>query len=229
MQYVSKHYSPLTFRDAVENLIAKKKSPDKAVVISFDDGYRDNYIVAYPLLKRLNIPAIIFLTAGYIGTEKLLPHDVTDNPDYNRLLSWEEVKKMSCGGIEFGSHTLQHADLGARAYDVSRELKESKEVIERKLNVPVYAISYPYGLSHNFNAKIKEMTKNSGYLCGVSAMNGINAIATDVYELRRIGIESSDTLFTFRAKLNGALDVLIIKDKPPFCWMLRLMNRMIGV
>ena len=60
-------------------------------------------------------------------------------------------------------------------------------------------------------------------------MNGVNTLQTDVFELRRIGIEASDNMFTFRAKLNGALDVLMIKDKPIFNKLLNIFNRLIGV
>jgi hypothetical protein len=88
MEHLAKFYNPISVRGFIEARANKNDLPQKSVVVTFDDGYRDNFYNAYPILKSLNIPAMIFLTAGYIGTNKILPHDIFDNPEYNYLLLW---------------------------------------------------------------------------------------------------------------------------------------------
>lgn len=230
IEFLFKYYHTISLKEAL-NLLRNKKEdmPKKAVVVTFDDGYRDNFSHAYPILKELKIPAMIFLTAGYIGTNKILPHDLGDNPLYNYLLSWNEVREMMRGGIEFGSHTLSHTNLGKENIDLNQEVRLSKRIIEEEINKEVWAISYPFGLLKDFNQEVKQAAIEVGYACGCSAMNGVNDAKTDIFELRRIGIEASDNMFTFRAKLNGALDLLIIKDMPLFNRLLHIFNKVMGV
>jgi hypothetical protein len=131
--------------------------------------------------------------------------------------------------VEFGSHTINHVNLGSNDIDVKSEIEESKKIIEHELRNKVWVISYPFGLVRDFNQIAKHLAVQAGYTCGCSAMNGANDSNTDIFELRRIGIEGSDNMFTFRAKLNGALDLLTIKDLPFFNRMLKSVNKAIGV
>lgn len=225
MEFLAKYYKPISLIEAVEAL---KRLPENAVAVTFDDGYKDNHTHAYPVVRQLNIPVTIFLTAAYIGTEKLLPHDIGENPLHNRLLSWDEIREMKRGGIEFGSHTLSHANLGREDTHTQEEIRESKRLIEKESGSNIRAISYPFGLIGDFNPQVKAAAYAAGYICGCSAMNGVNNSKTDIFELRRIGIEASDNMFTFRAKLNGALDLLMIKDTLIFNRLLKRFNRLIG-
>ncbi|MBU1869066.1 MAG: polysaccharide deacetylase family protein [Candidatus Omnitrophica bacterium] len=229
MRFLNKYLKPISLESALHLLRGKLPIPTRAVVVTFDDGYKDNYINAYPVLKSQGIPATIFLTAGYIGSGKILPHDKGDNPAYNQFLAWYEVKQMASAGIEFGSHTINHANLGSGRFDIQSEIEDSKKIIEKELGAKVRAISYPFGLITDFGEEAKRISVKSGYACGCSAMNGVNDFNSDMFELRRIGIEGSDNMFTFRAKLNGALDLLEIKDWPVFIKILNMCNRMIGV
>lgn len=229
MEFLARCYQPVSLKEAVEDLKEKRQLPDNAVVVTFDDGYKDNYTNVYPILKKLNIPATIFLVVGYVGTDKILPHDIGDCPENNYLLSWDQVKKMAQDGFDFGSHTTSHVNLGKCNIDLKNEISASKKIIERELERGVWAISYPFGLITDFSSAVKQMASEAGYSCGCSAMNGVNDSGTDIFELRRIGIEASDNMFTFRSKLNGALDLLILKDKPIFNKLLSIFNRLIGV
>ena len=229
MEFLAEKCKAVSLKDAVELLKKRKQFPKNAIVVTFDDGYKDNYTNAYPILKDFSISAMIFLSVGFIGKNKIMDHDKGDNPAYNNLLSWFEVREMAQGGIEFGSHTISHANLGGKGVDAKSEIEVSKKIIEKELGFKIWAISYPFGLLKNFNQQTKYLACQAGYACGCSAMNGVNDTNSDIFELRRIGIEASDNMFTFRAKLNGALDLLEIKDWPMFNWMLRIFNRMIGV
>lgn len=222
MEFLVKHYKPVSLKVAMEALRNNKQLPRNSVAVTFDDGYKDNYTNAYPILKEFSIPAMIFLSAGFVGTNNILPHDKTDNPAYNNLLSWFDVRDMAKNGIEFGSHTISHANLCGKGVDIKSEIEDSKKIIEKELGCRVLAISYPFGLRRNFNQQSKYLACQAGYECACSAMNGVNDVHTDIFELRRIGIEASDNMFTFKAKLNGALDLLEIKDWPAVDWLLRI-------
>lgn len=228
MRLLRSGYRLISLKEAL-NLIRERSSfPKNTVAVTFDDGYRDNYTNALSIIREFNIPVTIFLISGYIGTDRILPHDAGDEPGHNYLLSWEDVKVMQKEGIEFGSHTLNHANLGQGRY-IDDEIVESKKVIDKELDTETLAISYPFGLLKDFNQRVKDKSREAGYTCGCSAMNGTNDYRTDAFELKRIGIEASDNMFTFRAKLNGALDLLIVKDKPLFNGLLNVFNRLIGV
>lgn len=229
MAFLAAHYRPISLTQAVEVLKNKSQLPEKAVAVTFDDGYKDNYTNAYPILKQCAIPATVFLTAGYIGSERILPHDAYDNPAYNHLLSWDEVRQMGEGGIEFGSHTLSHANLGKKNVDMAYEIRESKRIIEKELNCAISSISYPFGLIRDFNQGVKQSAVEVGYAFGCSAMNGVNDSEADIFALRRIGIEGSDNMFTFKAKLNGCLDLLATKDNVAVSHLLKIFNRVLGV
>lgn len=229
MKFIAEQYEIISLQKAVEYLKKGKGLPKKAVAVTFDDGYKDNYTNMYPILKELRMSATIFLTAGYIGTEKILPHDAGDDPAYNHLLSWNEVREMAQSGIDFGSHTESHVNLGGETADLKREISESKKLIERELQKEVWAISYPFGLIRDFSENVKRMARDAGYTAGFSAMNGVNDSKTDIFGLKRIGIEASDNMFTFRAKLNGALDLLAIKDTLIMNKLLSIFNRLLGV
>jgi len=229
MKFLSRNYKPIGLGEALALLKHRKNIPEKSIVVTFDDGYKDNYRNAYPILKELKIPVTIFLTAGYIGTDKILSHDSADCPEYNFLLSWDEARIMQQGGVEFGSHTLHHANLGKGDSDLNSEVGDSKEIIEKQLGVKVRSISFPFGLCRDFDATVKRLAQEAGYECGCSAMNGVNGYASDIFELRRIGVEASDTMFTFRAKLNGVLDLLVMKDAPLCNRILNALNRLVGV
>ncbi|MFH1144367.1 MAG: polysaccharide deacetylase family protein, partial [Candidatus Eisenbacteria bacterium] len=103
LRAIDRHsYPTLSLRDAVAGLARRETLPERAVVLTFDDGYRSVYDEAFPLLRALRMTATIFLSAGgpAAGPEQRLP------PYAGReRMSWEEVREMSAAGIEFGAHT----------------------------------------------------------------------------------------------------------------------------
>lgn len=209
LDFLVRNYEVTTLENAVQCLRSKKLPARPAVVLTFDDGYEDNFRVAYPHLKRRNLPATIFLLTGEREEDRKASHLAYALLPDDRLLSWDAVKEMAASGITFGSHGQTHARLTELDPErLRREIFLSKERIEFETNRPVQFFSYPYGTDCDFDQGVKSLVREAGYEAGFSALFGTNGPGSDLWTLRRIGIEASDTLFTLQAKLNGALGLL---------------------
>ncbi|MBA7597475.1 Poly-beta-1,6-N-acetyl-D-glucosamine N-deacetylase [subsurface metagenome] len=150
--FYKKGYRTISLAQAIE----KKDLSSKSFVITFDDGYQDNYTNAYLILKRYGFSATIFLITGYIGTDRFFkPERYIERyggreEDY-RFLNWEEIREMSNNGIEFGSHSITHPSLTSLSRkEAWREIKDSKLKIEAMIQKTIKFFSYPYG---DFNGR----------------------------------------------------------------------------
>ena len=225
MRFLKEHYRVIS----LDEFIQGKYSPG-SIILTFDDGYQDNFLFAYPILQKFNFPATIFLTVEYIDSERILPHDRKDLPSANKLLTWEEIKEMRKGGIGFGSHGLSHRRLSLlKTPEIKREVEESKKRIEEVLKEKVYHFSYPYGTQEEISEEIKEIIQKAGYLSALTSLYGENTNPSHPFLLKRIGIEGSDNLFTFKAKICGALDLLKIKESKKWRILINFFNKILGV
>ena len=204
MEQLAQHYRVLSLSEAVDRLASRRPVPDRSVVVTLDDGFRDNHEHALPVLTRLAIPATVFLTVGYIGTDRLPTLTRTDFMP--RPLDWGQVKDMQARGVEFGSHTLTHPMLATVTADVARrEIAESKRVLEDRLGAAVPFFCYPRG---DFNEAVQRMVSASGYRGACSTLPGLNSPRTNLYALRRTYISRHDSITEFAKKMAGASDAL---------------------
>ncbi len=206
IRFLKKAYEVVSLDEAVSFLRHSRRLKKPAVAITFDDGYQDNYLFAYPVLRELGVPATIFLLTGQGPGERKVDHLLGDGFYPSRLLSWQEVHEMVKNNISFGSHGESHAHLvDLKLEDLQQEIARSKRSIESETGEPVRFFSYPYGTVRDFDRRVMTQVRDAGYQAGFSAVFGVNTPQTGLYALRRISIEASDTLWTLRAKLNGAL------------------------
>ena len=177
----------------------------KPVAITFDDGYRDFYTNAFPILNRYGYSATMFLPTAYIG-------DGSQRFKGAECLTWGEVWELHRAGIEFGSHTVTHPQL----HDVSREqlrreIRDSKQQIEGKLGVAVDAFSYPYAFpetNKQFVLNLHAELQANGYSVGVSTIIGRMTSSGNPFFMRRLPVNSHDDSRLLRAKLEGGYDWL---------------------
>ncbi len=163
----------------------------KRIAITFDDGWRDNYEHAFPIMKQVGFQATIFLIADRIG-----------RADY---LTEEQILEMSRYGIRFGSHTLSHPDLASLPEDQKwNEIFGSRKKLEDKLHLNVDFFCYPFGLH---DPKSVELVHKAGYRGACSNTPGSNLNAQPAL-LKRTEIGAGDTLFDFEKKIAGAYDLL---------------------
>ncbi len=170
------------------DLLSKNKDGGLRILLTFDDGYKDNYSVAYPILKKYNIPALIFLTTNHIGQGKT-------------FLNWEEIGEMNNSGlIYFGSHCKNHLNLlSLTEEDIIKEIRESKFVLEKELKKKIDFFSYPSG---GFNNKIMGYVEESGYKAAFGASMDGSDRDNRVFSLGRIGVGKDNQ------KLNRFMAVL---------------------
>lgn len=174
------------------------EAQDRGVVLTFDDGYEDNYRLLFPLLKRYGVKATIFAVSGLTSNE----WDTVHGERPLALLTPEQRREMlESGLVEFGAHTVSHRDLSLAASEVIRhEMLTCKRQLERELGVEVESFAYPYG---RFTAEAKQIAREVGYRTAVATNSGPLAIHDDLYHVRRIVIFPNISLKRFRRKISG--------------------------
>lgn len=213
---------PFTFRQQMRSLITAGcnpadlsqlvgwlrdgvRPPNKTVVITFDDGLRDFYTHALPVLQELSFPATVFLPTGLIAASRRT---------YKKMecLTWAEVREIHKAGIRLGSHSVSHADLSELPkVEMMREMAVSKAEIERQIGAPALAFAYPIEFPKNkpaFAAEFRDLLVKTGYSCCVTSDLGRVKSGDDLYRLKRMPINALDVPNLFRAKLEGGYDWL---------------------
>jgi peptidoglycan/xylan/chitin deacetylase (PgdA/CDA1 family) len=177
------------------------------LAITFDDGYRDNYLAAAPLLREHGLPACFFLSAGYVGTERRFPWDVEDGVNAG-IMSWTEARHLAELGFEIGAHTVHHRDLGrAGADDFRTEIVPSRRIIEDRIGRPAPYFSYPFGGPGNHSPAARHCVKDAGFHCAFVAHGGPVRAWDDLFLLPRIAISPHyDSALSVQMELEAFFD-----------------------
>jgi peptidoglycan/xylan/chitin deacetylase (PgdA/CDA1 family) len=186
VEWLSAHgFHTISMGQLVAHLNRKSPLPTKPIVISFDDGWVEQYTVAFPILRKRNFIGTFFVYTNPVGR--------------NHYLSWEQLKEMTLTGMDIQAHTITHPHLRTiAASEAQREISESKKTLESKLGKPVVALSYPFG---EYNAAIIEMTKRAGLESAVTLATGYRQRADELFTLHRIRVSYDDTLDEFAKRL----------------------------
>lgn len=216
MEWLAEHGGVGLLRDAAQG--------DSCITITFDDGYRDNLINAAPVLQELGLSATVFVVAGRTGMRL----DHAADPETGSLMTWEEIRAIEAMGWTVGGHTLTHrrlSDLWPAEQRV--EIMECTRLLEDHLGHSIEAFAYPYGSALDFNETSKTLVREAGYALALSNRFGVNAPDCDHWALRRMWIDRTDTLGSFRAKIEGKLDGLVWLDSPVGIRARRTLNRLL--
>ena len=176
---------------------------DRCVVITFDDGYGDFYVHAFPVLASCNFSATVFLPTAHIGSSRLF---FNGNP----CLTWSEIRELSEAGITFGSHTVTHPQLRYLSqHAIDRELSQSKQTIEQELGKAIDSFAYPFAFPETdarFRARLSASLEMAGYKNGVCTTIGRADAGRSCWFMKRLPVNSGDDPQLFEAKLSGAYD-----------------------
>ena len=168
-----------------------KMIPPKTIIITFDDGYKDNYLNAFSVLKKYNFPATIFLITGKIGL------DAIDKQGELQILNWSEILEMKNSGlISFEPHTKSHKKLNTLlGENIIEEILLSKNVIEQKIKKQCLFFAYPFG---KYDSAVKKIVEQLDFIAAFSVNNGMVGIKSNVFELERNSIDSAVDFTEFK-------------------------------
>jgi len=281
MRYLSLHYHVVSLEELLQTIRQRNAIRKNTCVITFDDGWKDTYTHAFPIIMKYNLPSTVFLVSGYIGTsqwfwpdkilylltkalgarrlkgtlskifppviyrslyeayfkpnpepaqmieetiERLKSRDEderervirelqaaveVEEPELSRsvTMDWDEVRRMDCSNITFGSHTKMHTILTkVSKEDAKNEIVGSKQEIEKRISKPCSAFCYPNG---DYDNKVKRLVEGY-YSCAFTTRNGFVSHGDDLFALNRIGIHN-DMAFTkplFACTVSGIMNSL---------------------
>lgn len=210
MKYLKKKgYETVTFKDLLNNRYKQRFDKDKKwIMLTFDDGYKDNYENAFPILKKYQFKGIIYVLDGIEYNKWDV--DNPGNPEKRfTLMNQEELLEMQNYGIEFGGHTSTHPRLADLSIEnVKSEIINSKSNIEKIIGRELLSFAYPYG---SLNEEVKRIPQEAGYKFAVATDSGSIVFSDDLFEIRRIGIFPTNNLFNFKRKVSGKYNFIKVK------------------
>lgn len=169
------------------------KISDSKFLITFDDGYQDFQTLAWPMLKKHGLSAILF-----IHTNRSSHNLGNDIP----LLNWPQIKKLKDSGVEMGNHSHQHLDIKQfDSEELEREIKLSEEIFRQELGFIPKTFAYPGG---KYNAKIAEFLGQRGYQRAFTIDEGVFRPGDNPLKIKRIGVSGKTSLFEFKIMLTPA-------------------------
>jgi peptidoglycan/xylan/chitin deacetylase (PgdA/CDA1 family) len=195
MEYLAQNgYRVIPLAQLAPFLEGKEPLPRKTVAITIDDGYRATYQIAYPILKKYNFPATVYLYSDFAGAAD--------------ALTWPQMQEMVRSGlIEIQPHSKTHANLTVRlpgeseakyAERIKREVDAPIGAIKEKLAASTFSFAYPYG---DVNDTVVDLLGRQGVQYGVTVTAGGNGFFAHRYMLRRTMIYGTEDLEQFKAKL----------------------------
>ncbi|MDP8260445.1 MAG: polysaccharide deacetylase family protein [Candidatus Gygaella obscura] len=207
MRFLAKNsYNVISLSCLARIIQENKKIPPKTVVVTFDDGYRDNFLNAKPILEKYLIPATIFIAVDFIGQQIKQSSYFVDSSEF---MSIEELKSLvDSEFIDLGIHTFSHVDLVKldEQNDLIHEIKEPKEFLEEQLDCEMDLFSYPFG---SFDKRSRSIVLQSGYVAAVATNPGRDYPKNDVFVLKRIRISEKDSNpFILWVKASGFYTLL---------------------
>ena len=167
----------VTMADLFEHFAGGNALPKRSVVLTFDDGYDDNYEHAFRLLEQRGMVGTFFITTDFVG-----------RPGY---LTWDQVVEMAEAGMEIAAHSSNHADftrIGPN--ELRRQLVEPKAILEHHIGQRVRFMAYPAG---KYNAAVMAATRAAGYQAAVTVQHGTRHLPGSAFELRRVRARGADS------------------------------------
>ncbi|HEY3854629.1 MAG TPA: polysaccharide deacetylase family protein [Verrucomicrobiae bacterium] len=166
-------YHFVSLSQLIHEIRATGSEPEGSVVITFDDGWIDNYTYAFPVLKKLKIPATFFVVTNFLR----------QNTPSSTRMNLEQLHELSAHGMTIGSHTKTHPDLTVISSDeAAQEIAGSKDDLQNALERPVDFLAYPGG---GFNSRVADLAREAGYRAACSVLGPKTNDQSSLYWLYR--------------------------------------------
>jgi peptidoglycan/xylan/chitin deacetylase (PgdA/CDA1 family)/UDP-N-acetylglucosamine:LPS N-acetylglucosamine transferase len=187
-------YTTITFREYDDFASGRRDMgdfPRRPIILTFDDGYRDNYVNLLPMMKEFGFKGVLYLLGDASADYNFWDADRGDH--YDKLMSLEEKMAFVEAGWEIGAHSMTHPDLTSMDYGQAKwEIEESKRRLEHDLHTEVLSFAYPGG---NVDDRVKLLTKQAGFAFGVSTDTGGLHIEDDRFQVFRVNMFPHDRWF----------------------------------
>jgi peptidoglycan/xylan/chitin deacetylase (PgdA/CDA1 family) len=223
-------YTVVDLEQVLDHYTSGRQLPPRAVLITFDDGYRDNLENAMDVLGRHGYPAVLFVPIGYLDTTLPLPHEerLAQRGIVNRTIDWSDLPDIERGGIRVEAHGISHRPLADLEVDeAAREIVLAKLKLEEALGRPVRAFAYVKGSEAHFKLVHLSLLRQAGYDIAFTSVSGANTPRTDPLRLHRYNVEPY-TPRTFELVLRGACDLIAVKDTVSGTYARRVLNAALG-
>jgi peptidoglycan/xylan/chitin deacetylase (PgdA/CDA1 family) len=224
-------YVPVSLERVRDHYVDGLPLPERAVLITFDDGYRDNLENAFPILAAHGFPAVVFVPIAYLDDSRPLPHEepLVRAGIRNPTLSWDQLPELEAGGVRIEAHGIGHRRLAELSPDEAlREITTSKLRLEERLGREVEAYAYVKGSRADYRPEHASLVQQAGYKLGFTAVSGVNGAGTDRFQLLRYNVEPYAAR-TFELVLSGACDPLSVKDTVAGTYVRRTVTRVLGI
>jgi peptidoglycan/xylan/chitin deacetylase (PgdA/CDA1 family) len=223
-------YVPVSLDAVLAHYLRGTPLPAKAVLLTFDDGYRDNLENALPILRRYGYPAVLFVPIGFLDDARPLPHEESLRllGIRNETVDWDELAALEAGGVRIESHGIGHQPLSElEPAEAAREIALSKLRLEERLGREVEAFAFVKGSLADYRPEHASLVQQAGYKMAFTSVSGANASSTDRFRLRRYNVEPYPAR-TFELVLAGACDLIAVKDTVTGTRVRRAFNSALG-
>ena len=192
---------------SLDTMLAERNTPlnKPRVVITFDDGYADNYLAAL-ILRRLGIPATFYISTAIVGTDRPFAHDTEKIGRAVPTLTWKQIEQMHGWGFTIANHTAHHTDCGTTPADlVLSEIAHASSELNKRLGPGCGSkhFAFPFGRPEHIQPAVVQALPEIGIDSCASAHGGINHTGFDPYNILRCGIEAAHTLASLNAIIEG--------------------------
>lgn len=185
---VERGCQPIGLKELIMHLQVGQPLPAKPVILTFDDGFKDQYTNAYPLLDKYGFKGVFFVITRFLDEGR------------DEYMSWADIELLHANGMEIGSHSYTHPSLRGKSFDyVVWQVLGSKEAIEARIQEQVRFFSYPSG---QYDQQVVDVLRSAGYWGAVTVEPGSRQSSERPFELKRIRVRGTYDLEDFEYWLN---------------------------
>lgn len=188
-RFLSKNLKIVSLTEIVER-VERGEDVSNLVALTFDDGYRDNFTFAAPILEKYGLPATMFVVTSFIGSSTVpwWDHSLRPAPEW---MTWNELRSLRARGFDIGGHTASHIDLGTeRSMRVRIELELSKHALEDRLEARISHFAYPYGGLQHITEENRRIVRDAGFRSCLSCHGGTVSSHSNPFSLNRVPIST---------------------------------------